>query len=149
MQLIQLHTPFADKPEKFKSLRLTAKTAYKKYSLITVPVKGIEVGDLFDIRADFQVTSEHVFHVMVASGVCVGTTPEDTDGIWALKKNGTNINGKIHHYVRTRTGWWKAVEAVAQLYFNLVVYAASTDAKTPNAIAVDQGYGSMSVAQYR
>jgi len=153
LNLIGVYRPAASPPERMKALRLTGGSPYRYHTLILVEVPGVRAGDELHIDADFQVTTELPYVVMVACGVAIGEAEDGfrqpTRDRFILPRNGTNIGRSTHHYCRSRSGWWTADRDYERLYVGLCVYTASTAYKSGDALKVDTGYGSMAVAVYR
>lgn len=127
MMLYTISTP------KLCKVKLTSGSPYKRLPLFELELPDIAAGDLFHVAGEFQVTSEYPFAVMVGCGIRL-------NGEKIVENNGSNIVAKMHHYVASRSMWWRADRDLpGPNHFELVVYAASTRATAGSAIAVDSG----------
>lgn len=135
--------------ERFDRLYLTTGVPYTFYSLISVRVTDIRVGDEFDVEARFQCSSGSTYWRMLGSYLVAAGTVDGTTGIEIAEAQAENFNNEVHHKPVHQNGYWKAAQDYAELYFNLVAYSAHTQATSGSYVQVDKDYGRMWIAQYR
>lgn len=135
--------------ERADTLPLTTGSPFTFTSVISETVPDVRAGDVIDVWANCQVTSEHQYNVMAASFIAIGTSSSDTTGEDVTERTGQNFNREEHHFIIQQFGRFEATADMGTVHFNLVVYVASSAAASGDTIIVDQDYGRMIVTRYR
>ena len=121
---------------------------YRVLMSVAVPV---EIGDLIQVVAEFQCTTNEVSKsVMIASQLILGTSTEDitaTTGGEITEANAYNLIPAVHHGMTHRGGAIISKVRSARTWVNLLVRADSTSAKKD--IVVDKDYGHLDVIVHR
>lgn len=140
--------------ELVSSIPITKGTPYNVNVVQSVFVPAeIKTGDILFATMECQVTTEHTYNVMVASGIHVVAAIDhvgNSSGFEIGERNGENINRDIHHKPVKKVGWWVADARYPNgRYFNQVLYSASTAASSGDRLTVNRDYGKCVVAHFR
>lgn len=135
---------------------------YQKAVVFSMKLTNIKAGDVADLQAYGQASNSNKFAVsqygVVSSAImfCYGIIITDaslkTDGIEAVEVDGTNITYEIHHSPWDCGDWYTFTQDYAEVYINVIVYAASMAIKpnsTPTYITIDADYGRLTAALFR
>lgn len=103
-------------------------------------------GQVLLVVAEIQVTNDLGYNVFVASQLVLAGEPDDVKGKEITAANGRNLTPDMHHEQQTKSGTYEVASAdEGPRYLNLVVWSAGSQASSGDVIAVDQGYGKLSV----
>lgn len=108
----------------------------------------VRAGDMFVALSEFQVTSEHLYNVMLGCQIWV-TEGSAYGGEEVTEATAQNFNRSEHHFTRTKVGIWTATADYDFRYFNMWAWAASDASATGDTIEVNQDYGRLSVIHCR
>jgi hypothetical protein len=96
---------------------------------------SVQAGDLVDVRASYQVSSEHSYNIMVSRTVTLADTAVAVPGAFGTfmtqlcRPMAQNFNGKAeHHFMDSLSGTWiaPATFAACTLYASVTVYVAAS-----------------------
>lgn len=139
-------TPFG-KPltvihELISSLPIAGGQPYIFKRVMSERVANIKAGDVISVVGDFELTTAQTFTVMSASRIIASTDELATDGVLVAKAMGQNFTQTIHHYCKTRTGYWTADQDYPEMWFNFILYVAAAGQNGTKSIDVE-GYGQL------
>lgn len=141
--------------ENFTQLQGTTGGPYIYHNLIEVDIGPVNAGDLIDINAHAQISSQNPYNLMVASVVKLTSSDVSTAttlGAWVgeeiTEAVGVNIDNNVHHLPIERNGRLVATGNYTNAKIVLIVYTASTAYQSNDVITVDQDYGRLDVMVY-
>lgn len=145
-----------DPAERVAVLPLTKGLPYSRHTVLslTIPANTLAVGDILDIRAEWQTSSKLGYTVMVAGYLLIADAPTRTAiepgaGFYISQPAGHNIIASINHLHETRTGLFEVpasgFDVTKDWHVNVILYAASTAATAGAAVTVNAGHGRLCV----
>lgn len=137
-------------PERMSAISITNGSPYDKHVILSERVNDILASDILRVTAEFQVTTEHSYNVMISSQIRMGETTAVLDGPEVAENSGLNINRDIHHYARARVGVWTAdADYGSELRVNVLAWSSSTAASPGDSLSLDQGKGRLIIEHFR
>lgn len=134
--------------ERVESIPLTRGSPYQRVVVMSIAVDDVEVGDVLECNALFQVTNNLGYNVMVAAGIILAGDQTETVGLEITEFSGRNVTPDMHHDTHSRSGIFVVTSLIYPVYINLVAYAASVKAVPGAAVRVDQDYGRLTVLRF-
>lgn len=136
--------------ERVETIPVTPGNQPNIYRRIMLAKSGpVKAGDMFVGLAEFEVTSEYAYNVMLGAQIWVGEGSA-WGGHEMTEANAQNFRGdEEHHYVCNKTGVWVAPASYDFRYFNLFAWAASEAASSGHSLKVEQDYGRLVVMHFR
>ena len=109
----------------------------------------IEEGQVVLAIAEFQTTNDLGLNVFVGSQVLLAQDAGDVIGREITAANGENVTPGMHHGQQSKAGTYEALRSDAGVrHVNLVAWAAASGATSGDVLAVDRGYGRLSVVRW-
>lgn len=109
----------------------------------------IRPGQVVLAIAEFQTTNDLGLNVFVGSQILLTKDATDVTGREITAANGENVTPDMHHGQQSKAGTYEALPSDAGVrYVNVVAWAAASRAGSGDVLAVDRGYGRLSVVRW-
>lgn len=106
----------------------------------------LRAGDIIVVNAEYEVTNDLGYNVMLAGQVRLVPNAGDTEGgIELTEANGFNVTPGAHHGKMVHVGMYQAPADLGPQHVNVIAYSASSVAQPGAAVTVDWDYGRLSI----
>lgn len=122
-----------------------------KYTLFCIDLGTAPVaGEVLSVDADFEITDDLPYTLLVSSQVLLAGSCSATTGIEITEGNGTNMNVDIRHAATHRSGSIEVPFSSGNQYVVLSAWSMSGSGQwqSGDVLRVEQDYGRMSVLRW-
>jgi len=140
--------------EEVETLVVPRSPPYTFQRVYRLDVPDVAVGDVVDVTAQFEVTNNLGFNVMLAHFLSVNGT-HDADMIAPAFAAGENVSPAMHHGYRSVKGSFEMTEDLhrrlngsSTVPVSLYAYAASDASNGHQTIIVERGYGGLTAIAF-
>jgi len=135
--------------EKVEYIPLDTWVPYREYVLYSTKVENLQENDLLSITTEFEVTNNTGINLMIASSVKLCDSATSVKGNILISANGFNVSPSMHHGVMTHARQIKLNKDYGDKYVNVIIVAASTDAKPIHRLKIEKEYGHLDIMVFK
>lgn len=139
-----------DLSERVTSISVTDGTteSVQRKVIFSIELPDLAMGEVLQAQADWQVTNDLGFDVMVQAQIVLGALASSTSGFEITEANGGDVTPAVHHGKMVNVGSHTVTDN-SKRFLNLVARAQSTaSTSASDSITVDADYGRLSVIRF-